>query len=457
VRLDSGAFVAVFAAFFLLHAAIAPRFRRWLLVAGSVAFYATLNLSYVPLFLAAGFFTYAIGGRIHRAASDRGRDRWLWLGVSVNAATLVFFKGSAGVAGLLTARHHPLPFAIAIPLGISFYTLQAISYLIDVHRRVYAPPASVLSFLASFTLFPHLLSGPIVRSSSLVPQVESARDVEWPAARRAMLLFTAGLVKKAVADRLAPIADGAFDSAAPISLLQAWTGLLAYAGQLYADFSGYTDMATAVAALLGLELPKNFNLPYLATSPADFWRRWHISLSSWLRDYVYLPLGVRFRRRRTANIVATWILAGLWHGASWLYLLYGLYHGILLAATDALARRFDDGRELRGVRRVARTVLTFYLVLLGYVLFRARSVAGALRYLAALHVPRTPSVMTHDATTTLAIAVAGIVFGHLLDHVVRRSGAVADRPWLLWPAMVAAVAAVVLFGGTTQPFIYFAF
>jgi D-alanyl-lipoteichoic acid acyltransferase DltB (MBOAT superfamily) len=460
VRLDSGAFVAVFAVFFLVHAAVAPRFRRWLLVLGSVAFYATLNLSYVPLFLASGLFTYAVGGWIHRAASEEGRDRWLWLGVGLNVATLAFFKAETATAAVLEARHHSLPFNVAIPLGVSFYTLQAISYLVDVHRRLYAPPASVLSFLASFTLFPHLLSGPIVRSSSLVPQVERASDVDWPAARRAMLLFTAGLVKKAVADRLAPIADGAFDGTGPLSVLQAWTGLLAYAAQLYADFSGYTDMATAACALLGLELPKNFDLPYLATSPADFWRRWHISLSAWLRDYVYLPLGVRFRRQRTASIVATWILAGLWHGATWLYLLYGLYHGVLLAVTDWLARRFDDEPEantLRGVRRALRTLLTFYLVCLGYVLFRSHSLATAGRYLLALHVSRAPSAFTRDSLTTLAIGVAGIVFGHLLDHLVRKRGPVAERPWLLWPAMALAVAGVVLFGGTTQPFIYFAF
>src|SRR5262249_36501951 len=159
---------------------------------------------------------------------------------------------------------------------VSFYTLQAISYVVDVHRRVYEPPKSLLSFLASFTLFPHLLSGPIVRSRFLVPLVERVESVTWEVARRALLLFVVGLLKKAVADKLAPTADAAFDASAPISRLDAWTGLVAYAGQIYGDFSGYTDMATALALLLGLDLPPNFNLPYLATSPADFWRRWHI-------------------------------------------------------------------------------------------------------------------------------------------------------------------------------------
>src|SRR5262249_43864056 len=251
----------------------------------------------------------------------------------------------------------------------------------------------------------------------LVPLVDRVDTVSWPTARRALFLFMVGLVEKSIADKLAPAANAAFDARGPISLVQAWTGLLAYAAQLSGDFSGYTDMATALALLLGLDLPPNFDLPYLATSPADFWRRWHISLSTWLRDYVYLPLGVRFRRRRYVNIVATWVVAGLWHGASWLFVLYGLYHGVLLAATDWLSRRFpsDDDDEVRGVRRIARTALTFYLVLMGYVLFRARSLQAAGRMFADLHWPRVPSVITRDVIWTAAAAIAAMVFCHLLD------------------------------------------
>jgi D-alanyl-lipoteichoic acid acyltransferase DltB (MBOAT superfamily) len=266
-----------------------------------------------------------------------------------------------------------------------------------------------------------------------------------------------GLVEKTIADRLAPTADAVLDAKGARSLVQAWTGLLAYAAQLYGDFSGYTDMATALALLLGLDLPPNFDLPYLATSPADFWRRWHISLSTWLRDYVYLPLGVRFRRRRYANIVATWVVAGLWHGASWLFLLYGLYHGVLLAATEWLSRRFPSDEDARGVRRIAQTAFTFYLVLMGYVLFRARSVREAGRLYADLHRSRVPSVLSKEAIATAAAVVAALVLCHLLDHAVRRWSAQVERSWILWPGMVVAVATIALFGREAQPFIYFAF
>jgi D-alanyl-lipoteichoic acid acyltransferase DltB (MBOAT superfamily) len=445
VHLDSGLFLVVFAAFFLVYSVVPSRVKRALLVAGSVAFYATLSLRYVPLLLALGGFTFWVGSRIHRETTNARRDRFMWLGVAVNVLALAFFKTVSPASG------------IAAPLGVSFYTLQAVSYVVDVHRRAYEPPRSIVSFLASFTLFPHLLSGPIVRSSFLVPQVERVDVVRWTVARRALFMFAMGLAKKSIADRLAPTADAAFDATSAISPLDAWTGLIAYAGQLYGDFSGYTDMATALALLLGLELPPNFDLPYLATSPADFWRRWHISLSTWLRDYVYLPLGVRLRRRRYLPIVLTWILAGLWHGVGWLFLLYGLYHGVLLAITAWLSRRYPSDGEVRGARRVAQTALTFYLVLIGYVLFRARSVKAALTFIGELHSSRAPSNVSQSALETAAACMLGLVLCHALDWVTRRRRETAEAAWVMWPAMVAMAICIALFSGGAQPFIYFGF
>jgi alginate O-acetyltransferase complex protein AlgI len=464
MHLDSGVFLAVFAAFFIVYSAAPPRVRRGLLVAGSLAFYATLDLRHVPLLVVLGVLTFHVTAHLDRETSDTRRDRLLWLGIGLNVLPLVFFKAAApsvaAGASILSALGWSVKtrvVALALPVGISFYTLQAISYVVDVHRRVYAPTRSLLSFLASFTLFPHLLSGPIVRSSMLVPQIERADEVSWSTARRALLLFTVGLAKKSIADRLAPAADAAFDASAPISSLAAWTGLLAYAAQLYGDFSGYTDMATALAALLGLELPPNFNLPYLATSPVDFWRRWHISLSTWLRDYVYLPLGVRVRKHRYGNIVATWIVAGLWHGVSLPFFLYGLYHGLLLSGTEWLMRRFDPEEPPAGMARAGRTLVTFYLVLMGYVLFRSRSVKASLTFFASLHTSRAPSHFSHDAWTTLAGVVVALVFCHALDHGMRSWQKAVERPWVMWPAIAVAATCIALFSGTAQPFIYFAF
>jgi len=464
VRLDSAKFLTVFAAFFVVYSAAPPRWKRILLVVGSVLLYATLSLRFVPLFLTVGAFTFYLTARLHRETVESRRSQLLWLGVGANILVLAFFKGSRPMAEAVASlpagfglQNAPRWLAFAQPLGLSFYTLQAISYIVDVHRRVYEPPRGLLSFLASFTLFPHLLSGPIVRSSFLVPQIERVESVAWGTAKRALVLFVAGLAKKTLADNLAPAVNSAFDATHAVSAIEAWTGLIAYAGQLYGDFSGYTDMATALALLLGLELPPNFNLPYLATSPADFWRRWHISLSTWLRDYVYLPLGVRLRRHRYAPIVFTWLLAGLWHGVSWLFVLYGLYHGVLLAATAWLSRRFPRDEPVHGLRRFAQTGLTFYLVLMGYVLFRARGVGSALSFFASLHSSRAPSIVSHDAIATGVASAGAIVFCHLLDFVVRRRDPAIERDWIIWPALVVTLTFIALFGAATQPFIYFQF
>lgn len=457
MHLASGIFLGLFAAFFVVYCTVTSRLKRPLLVLGSVAFYATYSLRYVPLLLALGVFTYCVASRIHRETAGRWRDVLLWAGIGVNVIAIVFFKIAASAQATPTTPgilHRLQMRELVLPLGISFYTLQAISFIVDVHRRVYQPP-KLLSFLASFTLFPHLLSGPIVRSSFLAPRIERVDTVAWPTARKAVLLFAAGLLKKSIADRLAPTADAAFDAAGTIPMFEAWTALLAYAGQLYGDFSGYTDMATALAMLLGLDLPPNFNLPYLATSPADFWRRWHISLSSWLRDYVYLPLGVRFRRRRYFNIVSTWIIAGLWHGLTFPFLVYGLYHGVLLAMTDWLARRFDLA-DVQGYRRAVQTVVTFYLVLIGYVLFRARSLSAALHFVAALHSSPASSGISRHAVMAAATCVFALVFCHAMDFAIGRR-ATAERPWILWPATVLAVTWVLVFNESAQPFIYFGF
>jgi D-alanyl-lipoteichoic acid acyltransferase DltB (MBOAT superfamily) len=291
----------------------------------------------------------------------------------------------------------------------------------------------------------------------IAPQIERLDQVRWATARRALLLFVVGVLKKSIADRLAPTANAAFEATNALSALESWTGLLAYAGQIYGDFSGYTDMATALALLLGVELPPNFDLPYLAMSPADFWRRWHISLSSWLRDYVYFPLGIRYRSHPYAAIVATWILAGLWHGASSLFLFYGVYHGILLAMTHWLARRFEADETPSLPIRVLKTSFTFYLVLVGYVLFRAPTLSAAQRLLVGLHGAGRPSVASAAGLDALARGVLGLVFCHALDFALRKWRTTAERGWLMWPAMALALTWVMLFKGTAQPFIYFAF
>jgi D-alanyl-lipoteichoic acid acyltransferase DltB (MBOAT superfamily) len=459
VQLDSVAFLLVFTAYFVVYSALPARPKRVLLIAGSVALHAVLGLAFLPFFLGLGIFAYRIGTRLHRETDEARRDRLLYLGVAIPVLALVAIR----LVGPFPERLAALGFrwarvlAVVQPLGVSFYALQAVSFLVDVHRRTYDPPRSALSFLASFTLFPQLLAGPVLRTKQLAPQVERLDVVPWETARRALLLFVVGFVKKSVADRLAPTANAVFDGALSHSLLESWTGLVAYAGQIYGDFSGYTDMATGLALLLGLELPPNFDLPYLATSPADFWRRWHISLSTFLRDYVYFPLGIKLRRHPYTAIVVTWILAGLWHGASSLYLLYGLYHGVLLAVTHWLSRRFEDDETPSVARRLLTTALTFYLVLLGYVLFRAPTLSAARRLFVDLHAFGGASVAKAGTLGVLAKTGLGLVFCHALDFALKKWRLVLERAWLKWPAMAFALACIALFRAEGHPFIYFGF
>jgi alginate O-acetyltransferase complex protein AlgI len=455
VQLDSPVFLFVFAACFVLYSAAPARLQRVFLIAGSVALHATMGLAFLPFFLGLGIFTFRVGTRLHREADEVRRDRLLYLGVAVPALALVVLRLVALFPAALGYRWGRV-LAAAAPLGVSFYALQAVSFLVDVHRRSYEPPPRALSFLSSFTLFPQLLAGPVLRTKHLAPQIERLDGVSWETARGAVVLFVVGFVKKSVADRLAPTANAAFDATHSLSLLESWTGLFAYAGQIYGDFSGYTDMATALMLLLGVELPPNFDLPYLATSPADFWRRWHISLSTWLRDYIYFPLGIKLRRHPYAAIIATWVVAGLWHGASFLYLLYGLYHGVLLAVTHWLSRRFEDDEAPSLARRILTTILTFYLVLLGYVLFRAPTLSGARRLFIDLH---SSHGLSAAPGTLVVLAKAGLalVFCHALDFALKKRSLFTERGWLMWPAMAVAIACVVLFRGESHPFIYFGF
>jgi alginate O-acetyltransferase complex protein AlgI len=330
-----------FFAFFLITLAaywlLPLRAQNVLLLVASYVFYGWVHVWWPILLFATTLVDYwAARGMIEAP----GRRRlWLWLSIVCNLGLLGFYKyfdffaeNVAAAGAALGWQISPIVLRVLLPAGISFYTFQSMSYTIDVYRG-HAPARTRFVDVAAFvSFFPHLVAGPIMRATNLLPQFERERTFSPSAARDASLLIVWGLFKKLViADNVGVIANKVFALESP-EFFVLWAGVFAFAIQIYADFSAYTDIARGVAKWYGFDLIKNFERPYLASGPADFWRRWNISLSTWFRDYVYIPLGGSRRGpwREAANILITFLVSGLWHGASWNYVLWGAYHGALL-------------------------------------------------------------------------------------------------------------------------------
>jgi D-alanyl-lipoteichoic acid acyltransferase DltB (MBOAT superfamily) len=354
-------------------AAISRGLANAVLCALSFAFYAWWDWHNLFVLVGSILFNFAVG-----AVIKQRRSRWaLVFGIAVNLADLAYFKYAnffLANAGAVTG-HAFAPLNIALPLGISFFTFTQIAFLVDCYRGR-AKELDLTRYVLFVTFFPHLIAGPIVHHSQLMPQFSTGLAKRWNPlnVHPGLAFFTLGLFKKvAVADACAPWASAVFDSGAPAGLFDAWRGALAYTMQLYFDFSGYSDMAIGLGLLFNVRLPDNFDAPYRATSIADFWRRWHITLSRFLRDYLYIPLGGNRlgESRRRLNLLITMLLGGIWHGAGWTFAVWGLYHGVLLALQRAW------GARARPLPAALARPLTFLAVVVGWVVFRATSLHNA--------------------------------------------------------------------------------
>jgi D-alanyl-lipoteichoic acid acyltransferase DltB (MBOAT superfamily) len=349
--------------------------RVWLILA-SLYFYAWWNPPFVALLLASIVINYALAKRIYSTAPNR---TWLVLGLALNIGLLASFKYVgffASILGLQNPVSH-----IFLPLGISFFTFQQIMFIVDTYRGE-ATEASFLDYACFISFFPHLIAGPIVRPKHIIPQFNSLMPLESWSARLSygLEIFLLGLAKKLIlADGLAGFADPGFAAAArhfPVTLVEAWVALLAYALQIYFDFSGYSDMAIGLAHIFGIHFPKNFRSPYKATSISDFWKRWNITLSEFLRDYLYIPLGGNRsgEGRRILNVMVTMVLGGLWHGAGWQFLLWGGLHGGFLVL-HGWSKRIG-----LFIPMTLSRVLTLLAVLFAWVPFRSSNLPASLEF-----------------------------------------------------------------------------
>lgn len=470
---NSLTFIVFFAIVLALHnGPFSWRSKKGILLIASYLFYAAWNPPFVILLWLSTVLDWWVAKRLYVEQRTFQRRLWLAASVCVNLGLLGFFKYGGflmenfqALMAALGVDYQPAEWSIVLPVGISFYTFQTMAYSLDVYLRRAKPADSFLDFALFVTFFPQLVAGPIVRPAQLIPQFATPRVATAAQLRWGLALITLGLFNKIViADGLlSKAADTVFGSAEMLHPLDAWLGTLAFSGQIFCDFAGYSTAAIGIALCLGFSLPDNFRYPYAAIGFSDFWRRWHISLSSWLRDYLYIPLGGNRKSglRTYANLMTTMLLGGLWHGASWTFVVWGGLHGAYLAAERWLAARFGQSTFWqRWLPRVFLGLLTYFLINITWVFFRAQDFPTAWRMLDTMltfelegkKVLPTIDIVQVTAVTIAMLAAHGLMRNRSLHEVAER----APR-WLLGAVWGAMLWLILITQGASNAFIYFQF
>lgn len=469
---NSLTFLLFFLIVFALHRLI-PGWKRkkLLLLAASYLFYAAWNPPYVLILLFSTSLDWWLARLIWKSEDKIRRRRLLVLSLMSNLSLLGFFKyggflldNTRHLLALLGVHYSPPALDIVLPIGISFYTFASLSYTIDVYRCEVAGDSGYLDYALFVSFFPHLVAGPIVRAKQLLPQIREPRQPNRDQLGWGLTLVCIGLFSKTVlADYVfAPIVDEVFINPATQNAASAWAAVLGFSGQIYFDFSGYSLCAIGLALCFGFEFPDNFHYPYAARSFSDFWRRWHITLSTWLRDYLYIPLGgSRFGQLRTyVNLMLTMLIGGLWHGASWMFVLWGGLHGLYLAV-ERWWRQERESPVRRPDTRYSwfKALAVFLIVSLTWIPFRAHDPANAFQVIQAL--------LRFDARTyddfVFTLPFYGVVAGIFYWHLSQRDGSLENRFSKLGTAcqtLAVSGCLVGIFlcsGGDQRAFIYFQF
>src|SRR5436309_2300370 len=434
------------------------------LTAASWFFYAWWDWRFLPLMLSTTTVDYVAALWIARTEDERRRRVLLIGSLSINLGLLGYFKYAGFFVGSLDGIGHALGLpvdlprpSILLPIGISFYTFNSMSYTIDVFRRRVTPTKHPLEYTTFVALFPHLIAGPIVRFSDLAEQLRRPRPFLTSKAASVGLFFLAcGLTKKLlIADQLNPYVDRLFAHSGDLGFLTSWAAAFGYSLQLYFDFSGYSDMAVGLAWLIGFRFPQNFNSPFKAQNISDFWRRWHMSLSAWFRDYLFIPLGGSRRgpARTTMNLVLTMVLAGLWHGAAWTFVVWGLFHGVLLG-THGLLRKVG----LTPSSLLFNRTVTFLFVVAAFVVFRAPDLSTAGSILSSMlgfgGLDHAGALHQFLPARFLILLGALLVFVHAAPNTWQ----IRARPRILYGLATGTAAAIAIMTiASPHPFIYFQF
>jgi alginate O-acetyltransferase complex protein AlgI len=458
---SSNLFLFAFLPLFLLcYYAVPSKFRSALILLFSYVFYAWWRPDFLFLLMGVSAGTYAFALAIDAAVDETKRYRLLFIAVTLNLMTLAYFKyANFGVESFNTALtalgFGKIPFThVLLPIGLSFYIFHAISYLVDIYRKEAPPARNLIDFAAFIALFPHLVAGPVLRYHLLAEQFKSRVHSIDHFARGCVIFMVGFCMKVLIADSVAPLADAAFTAANP-SFIDAWLGTFAYTIQLFFDFSGYSSMAVGLALMIGFKFPENFNDPYLSVSITDFWKRWHMSLSNWLREYLYIPLGGNRKGvwRTYLNLFLTMLLGGIWHGANWTFVAWGAWHGAILAIEKFYGDKFGP-LPIPQWLRIAKTML---LVMIGWVFFRAESLTDALRMFKAMlglsGVDLSQSILWQINSDVLLVLLLGAVMVYALP-VIRRYSHTPIR-FLLIPLFLWAL--TTLSAQSFTPFLYFQF
>ncbi len=452
-----------------------PRLQNAFLIAASCLFYGWWDYRFLSLLFVSSFIDYMAGKWLEHQSDPKIRHWLLAASLGTNLGILGVFKYCGffmhSFAQLLAhfGLHADLKtLHIILPVGLSFYTFQSMAYTIDIYRGHLKPARHWIDFFAFVSFFPQLVAGPIQRAGHLLPQFEKQRELKFDQVRRGAEQVLWGLFKKVViADNLAGPVDQIFQGHATLGAATLFCGMIFFAVQIYCDFSGYSDIAIGTSSFFGVNLTRNFAYPYFACNLVEFWQRWHISLSTWFRDYLYIPLGGNRvgHIRRQANLLATFVISGLWHGANWTFVAWGFFHGILYVACNSLraktAPREDTGAFLPALRQLIGIPFTFLIVLISWVLFRADSMGAAFGYLTGL-VTRLSGGKTFVETPILAEALI-LSAGLLLVEWCRRKKTHALElgelsRFLRWPAYYCVIGLILWKGNFNYvPFIYFNF
>ena len=442
------------------------RARKLFLLAASYYFYACWDWRFLSLIFASTLVDYCVGLCLKHTGDRTIRKLLLVASLVCNLGLLGFFKYFNFFVESLQTLIAPLGWHVGslnilLPVGISFYTFQSLSYTIDMYRRRIKCCDDFFDFALFVSFFPQLVAGPIVRASEFLKQLESTRRLTWMRAAEGFRQFTIGLFKKAfIADRIAVFVDGVFENAGVFDGPTTWLAVMCYAIQIYCDFSGYSDMAIGAARAIGYDIPVNFRYPYMARSVADFWRRWHISLSTWLRDYLYIPLGGNRKGpwRTCINIMIVMVLGGLWHGAAWTFVFWGALHGVALVVTRWIPSGANASGAWRRFLTAGGWMATMFVVLVAWVFFR--STAGgfpqALCLLEKMFVDfrgvswRPPFAIFALVLMAMSHALQATRFAHWRDLPVTKWHTPALLFLMLWLVIVFPAS------GFT-PFIYFQF